>query len=230
VGVRVLICPDKFAGTLLASQAADAIAAGWISVNANDQVDKRPLADGGPGFIDVIDAAVGGKRVSVPTSDPLGRPTTGEILISNSVAYVESADATGLTLLEPDERDPLRTTSFGLGALVAAAIDAGAAEVVIGLGGSATNDGGAGFLEAFGAVPVDAQGAALERGGAALARCAAIAGSASLHGVRLIGATDVDNPLTGIFGASAVFGPQKGASRDDVLQLDAALEVFSQAL
>ena len=122
------------------------------------------------------------------------------------------------------------TSSFGLGAMIRSAIDAGASEVIIGLGGSATNDGGAGLIAALGGVPVDASGNPLVRGGAALADCAEIVGIPKLNGVRLTGATDVDSPLTGIFGASAVFGPQKGASREDVLLLDAALERFSHVL
>ncbi len=230
IAVRVLICPDKFAGSLTAGAAADAIAAGWASVAPEDTLDLHPLADGGPGFIDVIEPAAGGKRVPVITADPLGRPTDAEILVIDSVAYVESAHACGLDLLEPDERDPLRTSSSGLGPLIAAAIDAGVSEVVIGLGGSATNDAGAGMIAALGGVPVDAAGNALEPGGAALAACADIVGSPRLSGVRLTGATDVDSPLTGIFGASAVYGPQKGASREDVLVLDAALEHYSHVL
>jgi glycerate kinase len=230
LAVRVLICPDKFAGSLTAAQATEAIAAGWASINGSDVLDCRPLADGGPGFLEVIEAATGGKRIGVPTVDPLGRPVAGEILVTDVTAYIESAHATGLSLVAPDERDPLRATSYGLGALVMAAIDAGASEIIIGLGGSATNDGGAGFLEAIGAVPVDDGGMPLARGGAALSTCAAIAGTAKTQGVRLVGATDVDSPLTGIFGASAVYGPQKGASREDVLRLDAALDVFSRVL
>jgi glycerate kinase len=230
IAVRVLICPDKFAGTLTANAAAQAIAEGWASVAAGDTLDLRPLADGGPGFVDVIDAALEGKRVPVSTVDPLGRPVDAEIVVKDSVAYLESAHACGLHLLSASERDPNVTSSFGLGAMVRSAIDAGASEVIIGLGGSATNDGGAGLIAALGGVPVDASGNPLVRGGAALADCAEIVGIPKLNGVHLTGATDVDSPLTGIFGASAVFGPQKGASREDVLLLDAALEHFSHVL
>ena len=233
--LRVLICPDKFAGTLSARHAASAIADGWRAgaggaARGSDRLDLRPLSDGGPGFVDVLDAALSGKRLPVATVDPLGRPVTGEVLIAGDIAYVESADACGLHLLSAAERDPLVTSSYGLGTLISAAADAGAAEIVIGLGGSATNDAGAGMLSALGAVAVDASGQPLPRGGAALAACTDIVGDLAIPPVRLVGATDVDSPLTGLFGATAVFGPQKGASREDVLLLDAALERFAAVL
>lgn len=230
--MRVLISPDKFAGTVSAREAAAAIADGWRDAGPAHRADLeiRPLSDGGPGFIDVLDAALAGKRLRVATVDPLGRPVTGEVLVSGETGYIESADACGLHLLSPEERDPKVTSSFGLGALVAAAADAGVAEIVVGLGGSATNDAGAGMLAALGAVPVDVTGQPLPRGGAALAACADIVGELTIPPVRMIAATDVDSPLTGIFGASAIFGPQKGASREDVLVLDAALERFAAVL
>lgn len=228
--MRVLICPDKFAGTLNAVAVAGAITSGWTSVAPADTIDRRPLSDGGPGFVDVLERAIEGKRVPVDTRDPLGRPVVGEILVVGETAYVESAQACGLDLLTPEERDPKITSSYGLGALVTAALDMGVQEIVIGLGGSATNDAGAGLLTALGAVPVTADGTPVAAGGAALRECAEILGRVSLGGVRLIGASDVDSPLTGIFGASAVYGPQKGATRADVLTLDAALEHFARVL
>jgi glycerate kinase len=228
--VRVLICPDKFAGTLTAVQVADAVAEGWRSTRPDDETNTRPLADGGPGFLDVLAAAIGGQRLPVPTVDPLGRPVTGEILLVGETAYLESAQACGLHLLAEQERDPKKTTSYGLGALITAAVESGARQVVIGLGGSATNDAGAGMLAALGAPPLDAAGYALPYGGAALTSAAALGGAPRLRGVELIAATDVDSPLTGVYGASSVFGPQKGASREDVLLLDSALERFSGVL
>lgn len=228
--MRVLICPDKFAGTLSATQAATAMAAGWQAAAPEDSVVTRPLADGGTGFLDVVAGAISGRRLDVPTRDPLGRPVPGWILIAGHTAYVESAHACGLHLLNADERDPRVTTSYGLGVLVLGAVEAGAREIVIGLGGSATNDGGAGMLAALGAAPLDAAGYALPYGGAALAFGAALGGTPRLRGVRLVAATDVDNPLTGPTGASAVFGPQKGASPTDVALLDAALARFAAVL
>ncbi|MEU4402423.1 glycerate kinase family protein [Micromonospora orduensis] len=230
--MRVLLCPDKFAGTLSAPEVADAVAAGWRSVADGDDLLIRPLADGGPGFVEVLADALDGRRVPVPTVDPLGRPAAGEILLTadGSTAYLESAQACGLHLLSPAERDPKTTTSYGLGLLVAAAVESGARTVVIGLGGSVTNDAGAGMLAALGVTPLDATGAALPYGGAALALVDALDGAPRLRDARLVAATDVDNPLLGLHGASNVFGPQKGADRADVLLLDAALERFAAVL
>lgn len=229
--MRVLICPDKFAGTLSAVEVAEAIAAGWREAAPDDEVTLRPLSDGGPGFVEVLAAAQpDARRLPVPTTDPLGRPTTGEILIDGPTAYVESAHACGLHLLTEAERDPKRTTSYGLGALLVAAVEAGARTVVVGLGGSATNDCGAGFLSAVGLTPHTPAGLFIGYGGAAVAQTATIDGPPHLRGVELVGATDVDSPLLGIHGASAVFGPQKGATREDVLLLDDALSRFSQVL
>ena len=148
----------------------------------------------------------------MPTTDPLGRPVVGAILLSGDTAYVESAQAYGLHLLTAAERDPLVTTSYGIGALLAAAVECGAATVVVGLGGSATNDAGMGMLAALGVTPLDAAGTALPYGGLALAALDRLEGTAQLRGARLVAATDVDNPLCGPHGATAVFGPQKGAA------------------
>lgn len=230
--MRVLLCPDKFAGTLPAPEVAAAVAAGWRTVTDGDDLLIRPLADGGPGFVEVLAEALGGRLVPVSTVDPLGRPAAGEILLTadGATAYLESAQACGLHLLSATERDPKTTTSYGLGLLVAAAVESGARTVVIGLGGSGTNDAGAGMLAALGVTPLDATGAALPYGGAALALVDALDGAPRLRGVRLVAATDVDNPLLGLHGASNVFGPQKGADRADVLLLDAALERFAAVL
>ncbi|MEU1753819.1 glycerate kinase [Micromonospora matsumotoense] len=229
--MRVLLCPDKFAGTLEAPEVAAAVAAGWREVDDADELLIRPLADGGPGFVTVLAGALDGRRVPVPTVDPRGRPVTGEILLTaDGVGYLESAQACGLHLLAAAERDPKATTSYGLGALVAAAVEHGARTVVIGLGGSGTNDGGAGLFAALGATPLDEAGRALPYGGAALTAVAALDGVPRLRGATLVAATDVDNPLLGLHGASNVYGPQKGADRADVLLLDAALERWAAVL
>ncbi|MFI5895984.1 glycerate kinase [Actinoplanes sp. NPDC051513] len=225
--VRVLICPDKFAGTLSAPDVAAAVADGWAFP---DELIQRPLSDGGPGFVEVLAAALSGTVVPVETVDPLGRPAAGEVLMAGNTAYIESAQACGLHLLTKQERNPNTTTSYGLGLLMMAAVEAGAAELVIGLGGSAVNDGGAGMLAALGAAPVDVAGYALPYGGAALASAAALGGAPRLREVRLVAATDVDNPLTGLHGASKIYGPQKGATEEDVFRLDAALEQFAGVL
>ncbi|MEV4725500.1 glycerate kinase, partial [Micromonospora humida] len=229
--MRVLLCPDKFAGTLAAPEVAAAVAAGWREVDDAVELLIRPLADGGPGFVTVLAGALDGRRVAVPTVDPLGRPVTGEILLTaDGVGYLESAQACGLHLLSAAERDPKATTSYGLGALVAAAVEHGARTVVVGLGGSGTNDGGAGLFAALGATPLDDAGRALPYGGAALRAVAALDGTPRLRDATLVAATDVDNPLLGLHGASSVYGPQKGADRADVLLLDAALERWAAVL
>ncbi|TDC71983.1 glycerate kinase, partial [Micromonospora sp. KC606] len=229
--MRVLLCPDKFAGTLAANEVAAAVADGWREVATGDDLLIRPLADGGPGFVAVLADALAGRRIPVPTRDPLGRPADGEILLTDDgTAYLESAQACGLHLLSAAERDPKATTSYGLGTLVAAAVEHGARTVVVGLGGSGTNDGGAGMLTALGATALDGAGRALPYGGAALADVATLDGAPRLRGATLVAATDVDNPLLGLHGASNVYGPQKGATREDVLLLDAALERWAAVL
>jgi glycerate kinase len=205
--VQILIAPDEFGGTLSAPAAAAAIAAGWRAAAPGDRLDLAPLSDGGPGFVDVLSAALPrARRVPVEVQDPLGRAVRAELLLDGSTAYVESAQACGLHLLTADERDPKRTTTYGVGQLLQAAAAAGATRVVVGLGGSATNDGGEGMLAALNDL------------------------AEPLEGVELVAATDVDAPLLGIFGASAVFGPQKGATPDDVQLLDARLTAWADEL
>ncbi|WP_432829612.1 glycerate kinase family protein [Dactylosporangium sp. CA-092794] len=229
--MRVLVCPDKFAGTISAAAAAEAFAAGWRTEKPGDDLVLRPLSDGGPGFGEVLAAALpGAALIAVPTTDPLGRPVQGHVLVDGATAYVESAEACGLHLLAEEERDPAHTTTFGLGPLVLAAVEVGAREIVIGLGGSATNDGGAGLLAALGAAPLDDAGYALPYGGAALAGCASLGGAPRLREATLVAATDVNNPLLGLHGATAVYGPQKGATREDVFTLDGALTRFAKVL
>ena len=228
--MRVLICPDKFAGTLSAVEAAAAVAEGWASVAPGDELVQRPLSDGGPGFVEVLAAALDGTRIPVPTVDPLGRPLLAEVLVVGGTAYVESAQACGLHLLSLAERNPRITTSYGLGALLATAVESWVRTIVVGLGGSGVNDAGAGLLASLGAPVLDEAGTALPYGGAALAAAASFGGVPALRDVQLVAATDVDNPLTGIHGASAVYGPQKGATREDVLLLDAALGRFAGVL
>jgi glycerate kinase len=227
----VLVCPDKFAGTLSAPAAAAAIAAGWRDAAPADEVIVRPLADGGPGFLDVLEPSLpGAVRHTVRTVGPLGDPVEAAILLADDTAYVEVASACGLHLVEPGRRDPTVTTTYGVGVLVATAVELGVRSVVLGLGGSATNDGGAGLLAALGAAPIDKAGYVLPYGGAALVACAGLTGPPRLRGATLVGACDVDAPLFGPRGASAVFGPQKGATPDQVAVLDAALARWAEVL
>jgi len=227
--VRILIAPDKFAGTMSAAEAADAIADGWLRARPGDTTATLPLADGGPGFIDVLDHALPtATRRTVDACDPLGRPVKADYLRDGDTAYIESAATCGLHLLKPAERDPARTTSYGLGILVAHAIETGARRIVVGLGGSATNDAGAGMLTALGHTLLDATGAALPYGGGMLSACASIAGSARTRGVEFVAATDVDSPLLGPHGATYVFGPQKGATASVLPFLEASLTHFAE--
>ncbi|GAA1104948.1 glycerate kinase [Tsukamurella strandjordii] len=204
VSARVLVAPDSFGGTLTAAQAAHAIAAGWRTARPSDEVILAPQSDGGPGFIDVLAAGLGAAPETVTVSGPLGEPTPAQFLLVDETAYIECAQACGLDLLPdgPTARTALAAGSRGVGELIVAALAAGATTVVVGLGGSACTDGGAGLAEVFGGYP-----------GAA----------GTLAGVRLIAATDVENPLLGPFGAAAVFGPQKGAPSSLIPELEARL-------
>lgn len=225
--MHIVIAPDKFAGTLSAAEAAQALAEGWKRTDPEARIEQLPLSDGGPGFVEVLHAALGGRTVTAQVAGPLGVPVRARYLLEGATAYIESAQACGLHLLSGQARDPARTTTAGVGELIAHAVAQGARTVVVGLGGSSTNDAGAGMLAALGAVP----GGPLSAGGAALAGLAeevdlGPARRATAR-VRIVAATDVDNPLLGIHGASAVFGPQKGADPDQVQRLDAALTAFA---
>jgi glycerate kinase len=201
----VVIAPDKFAGTLTARQAAQAIADGWARRRPKAELRQLPMSDGGPGFCDVLATALPrSRRLLVEAADPLGRPVRATLLQDGDTVYVESAQAIGLDLLAESERDPERTSSAGLAPLLAAAVAGDAARIVVGLGGSATVDGGRGLLDAA------------ERTAPGLL--------ARLRDRTLVIASDVTNPLLGPAGASAVFGPQKGASREAVARLEGRMQ------
>jgi len=228
--MRVLIAPDKFAGTLTAVEAAAAIAEGWRRFSPDDTLDLAPMADGGPGFVDVLQASLGGDLLAATVRGPYGEDVPGSVLIREDVAYVESAQACGLHLSTEADRDPERASSRGVGELVVAAVEAGARTITIGLGGSATNDGGAGLLAALGAVaePPDS----LLRGPSSLQHLDTVdltAARSRLDGVRLVAASDVDNPLLGLIGATNVYGPQKGVAEDRKIAVDATLERLASA-
>ncbi len=228
--MRVLIAPDKFAGTLSAVEAAQAIAAGWRRHAPADELDLAPMADGGPGFVEVLHASLGGELLAVSVRDPYGTSVPAVVLEVGDTAYVEAAQAVGLGLTPPERRDPERATSYGVGQLVAAAVDSGATTVVVGLGGTGTNDGGAGLLAALGAVAEPA--GSLEGGPDALAtleRVDLYPVRERLDGISLVAATDVDNPLLGLIGATNVYGPQKGVPEERKLAVDAALERLATA-
>lgn len=227
--MRIVVAPDDFKGSLTADAAARAIAQGWRRVAPEDELDLCPMSDGGPGFVDTLAAALGGELIGATIRGPLGEQTPGVVLVVGDTAYVESAQACGLHLLAADQRNPAEATTYGVGELLRLAIAAGATRIMVGLGGSATTDGGAGMLAALGAtadVPLDVGGLAL-RSITKFDIAAALEGVAD---VELIAATDVDNPLLGLTGAAKVFGAQKGADDNLVLQLDAALEAFASVV
>ena len=238
--MRVLLAPDSFGGSLTAAEAATAMAEGWARSEPKDTAVLLPLADGGTGFVEVLHTARGGTRHEVEVTGPLGTPTSATWLELDGTAYLESASACGLHLVA--ERTPdtaASATSRGVGELMAAAAGhgpraSGWRSIVVGLGGSACTDGGAGMLAALGAVARDADGDALPDGGGALARAARLDGLADVRarfeGVDLVVAADVDHVLTGPEGAAAVFGPQKGADEETVAVLDAALTTWAAVL
>ncbi|WP_310963123.1 glycerate kinase family protein [Nocardioides terrisoli] len=227
--MRVVVAPDKFAGTLTAGEAADAIASGWARHASADELVRVPMSDGGPGFIDALHAALGGALVAVTVPDPYAAATPAAVLLVGRTGYVESAQAIGLHLTPPNDRDATRASTVGLGELLRAAVDAGAARVVVGLGGSGTNDGGAGLLAALGAT---AEGGTLDGGPAGLAGVRSVdlePARRLLGGVELVLASDVDNELLGIVGATKTFGPQKGLSEEQLLTVDGWLQGFAEA-
>jgi glycerate 2-kinase len=228
--VRVVVAPDKFAGTMSAPEAAAAIAEGWRRRSPHDELTLVPMADGGPGFLDVLRSSLGGSLRSLQVPGPYGDRVQGGYLVHEGTAYVEAAQACGLHLTPPEQRDPERGSTTGVGMLVDAAIGEGVRRVVVGLGGTATNDGGAGLLAALGATsePPDR----LDGGPRGLEGVHGIdlgAARARVAGVELVAATDVDNPLLGLVGATSTYGPQKGLAPDRVMWVEGVLERFAAA-
>lgn len=231
--MRVLVAPDKFRGTLSAANAAEAIAAGVRRSLPDAAVDAVPMADGGEGTLDALVAALGGETREVTVSGPLGDPVRAAYAIvpgaGAPTAVIEMARASGLSLIAR-RRDPLRASTRGTGELIAAAAAAGAPGAVVCIGGSATNDAGAGMAQALGVALLDERGKDLAPGGAALLHLARIDATGldpAVRLMRIVAATDVDNPLVGPNGASFVYGPQKGASPEAVALLDRALRHFA---
>ncbi|WP_103545820.1 glycerate kinase, partial [Streptomyces sp. SM1] len=229
---RVLVAVDKFKGSLTAVEVAERVTAGLRRVVPDLVVEALPVADGGDGTVAAAVAA-GFERREVRVTGPLGDPVTAAFALRDGTAVVEMAEASGLQRLPEGVFAPLTASTYGSGELLRAALDAGARSIVFGVGGSATTDGGAGMLSALGARLLTAGGEPVAPGGAGLAELA----SADLSGLDprlasagIVLASDVDNPLTGPKGAPAVYGPQKGASPEDVGPLDAALAHFAKVL
>ena len=229
---RVLVAADKFKGSLTAVEVAERVTAGLRRVLPGLEGEALPVADGGDGTVAAAVAA-GFERREVRVAGPLGDEVTAAYALREGTAVVEMAEASGLQRLPAGVFAPLTASTYGSGELLRAALDAGARTIVFGVGGSATTDGGAGMLSALGARFLDADGEPVPPGGGGLAELA----TADLSGldprlteVQLVLASDVDNPLTGPKGAPAVYGPQKGASPDDVAALDTALAHFAKVL
>ena len=230
--MKIVIAPDSFKESLSAAGVASALARGLRQALPAAEIRECPLGDGGEGTLDAVLAATGGEVREARVTGPLGEPVTARWgwLAEQRTAFVEMASASGLELVPRARRDVRVATSHGTGELLRAALDAGAERLVLAIGGSATNDGGAGVLQALGVRLLDGQGQALAPGGAALASLASL-DLTDLHprlaAVEVVIAADVDNPLCGPQGASQIFGPQKGASPEQVRELDAALAHFA---
>ncbi|MGH2692108.1 MAG: glycerate kinase, partial [Actinomycetota bacterium] len=228
--MRVVVAPDKFKGTLTAAQAARAISAGWRRGDPRAELEEVPVADGGEGTLDALVAALEGRTERARVTGPLGDPVEAHYGLVDSAegltAVVEMAKASGLELVSEDRRDPMRATTLGTGELILAAARHRPVRMIVCIGGSATNDGGAGMAQALGAHLRDESGQDLPPGGAALQRLASIDTTLippEVRDVDIVLATDVDSPLTGPSGATAMYGPQKGANPQQVAILDEAL-------
>lgn len=230
--MKIIIAPDSFKDSLSAAGVAQAIVEGLAQVWPDAQMIQCPMADGGEGTVDAVLAACHGELRRQTVHGPLGAPVQARWgwLADSHTAIIEMAEASGLQLLPPDQRDACRTTTFGTGELIRAALETGARRIILAIGGSATNDGGAGAMQALGVQMFDADDQPLPPGGLALAQLARISLDSldpRVGEVRFEIAADVNNPLCGPHGASAIFGPQKGASPQQVQQLDAALGHFA---
>src|ERR1700730_12536554 len=231
--MKVVVAPNSFKGSLSATQAAKAIGLGVRQAFPNAEVIEIPVADGGDGTVEALVNARKGTYRWVNVEGPLGRPVLAAfgLIDDGQTAVVELASSSGFELISPARRDPRKTSTYGFGQLLEAARLAGVESVIAGIGGSATNDGGAGMAQALGYRLLDADGKDLPRGGSALTRLARIDGTGldpAWHSIKVLIACDVNNPLTGPTGASYVYGPQKGADPITVEALDRALAHLAQ--
>jgi glycerate 2-kinase len=233
--MRIVIAPNAFKGSLSALEAAEAIAEGVRAAAPDADIALVPIADGGDGTVDALVAATRGEHRTLGVRGPLGDSVDADygLIDGGSTAVIEMAKAAGLALVPPGKRDPRITTTYGVGELLQHAYDAGARHLIVGIGGSATNDGGAGMAQALGYHLLDENGHELPPGGLALKRLARIhvgGVNANWKEAEVDVACDVTNPLTGPSGASAVYGPQKGATPQMVAELDAALHDFAEII
>jgi glycerate kinase len=232
--MKILIAPDSFKGNISAIEVCDAVKTGILRADADAAVYAIPLADGGEGTARTITLATGGRLVKTKVTGPLGDAAEAEfgLIEGGRIAVLDMASASGMELVERDRLNPMKATSYGTGELISAALDSGAEELIIGIGGSATNDGGLGMISALGFKALDKDGRPAGQGGEALAKIVTIDSSGAdtrLGSVSIKIACDVTNPLLGPMGASAVFGPQKGATPEMVKTLDAGLQCLADA-
>jgi len=232
--MNIIVAPDSFKGGMTAPQACSAIEAGILRAYKKAKIYKIPLADGGEGTARAVTEAAGGEFVKVTVHGPLGKKVKAEfgLIEKGRVAVLDMASASGIELLKHDELNPMKTGSYGTGELIKAALDSGAKELIIGIGGSATNDGGIGLISALGFKVLDKNGNPVGQGGEALAKIASVditGADKRLKTVSIKVACDVTNPLLGRSGASATFGPQKGATPEMVKILDAGLAKLAKA-
>ena len=233
--MKIVIAPDSFKESLTAAEVATAIEAGFKQIIPDAEFVKVPVADGGEGTLQSLVDATEGCLINETVTGPLGAQVDASygILGDGKTAVIEMARASGIELVASEDRDPYKTTTYGTGELILAALDKGVEKIIVGIGGSATNDGGAGMMQALGVKLLDAGGNELVYGGAALARLVTIDVSTMderLKSVKFVAACDVDNPLTGTNGASVIFGPQKGACPEKVQKLDNALKHYGNVV
>ena len=233
--MKIVIAPDSFKGSLTALQVAEAMEVGLRRVFPDATIEKVPMADGGEGTVQSLVDATGGEILTAQVMDPLGNTIDAQygVLGDGITAVIEMAEASGLTLVPPDKRDPRVTTTYGTGELIRSALAHGCRKLIIGIGGSATNDGGAGMAQALGAKLLTASGEQIKPGGGHLATLNSIDLSEldpRITETETVVACDVNNPLTGEQGASYVYGPQKGATREIIEMLDANLAHFDKIL
>ena len=233
--MKIVIAPQEFKESLRGIEIAQAMREGVSRVWPDAETHLVPVADGGDGTLQSLVDASNGKLMTATVDDPLGRPIEAVwgALGDGRTAVIEMARSSGIALLKPEERNPLITTTYGVGQLMSLALDAGYRHLIIGIGGSATNDGGAGMAQVLGANLLDSEGKELERGGGALTKLSRIDVSAldsRLSDTEIDVACDVNNPLCGETGASAIFGPQKGADTETVSYLDNALHRYGNIL
>jgi glycerate kinase len=233
--MKIVIAPQSFKGSIFALEAARAIERGVLAAEPDAETVLVPVADGGDGTLEALVNTTGGQTFRSIVTGPLGQAVEAMwgVMGDGQTAVVEMARASGLALVPPKRRNPRTTTTRGTGEIIKEALDKGFTRIIVGLGGSATNDAGAGMASALGVKFLDGQGHPLPNGGAALSRLARVDVSGRhprLEGATIIGATDVTNPLCGPTGASAVYGPQKGATPEMVSELDAALKNFAEVV